>query len=85
MPPATAKQALDFVRALMAKDAKLEGMLDTEERMFDGVYRPELDDPQLANPFATSLWEAEVLWKRHMDKASERRLRSSPRTSQSST
>jgi nucleolar complex protein 3 len=52
----------------MAREAKLEGMLDTEERMFDGVYKPEMEDPQLVNPFATSLWEADVLAVRHWDK-----------------
>ena len=52
----------------MVKEPKLEGMLDTEERTFDGVYRPALDDPQLTNSFATSLWEVEVLATRHWDK-----------------
>ena len=67
-PPATAKQSLEFVRALMAKEAKLEAMLDTEERTFDGLYKLEVDDPQLINPFATSFWEMEVLSMQHWDK-----------------
>lgn len=68
-PPDTSKQAIDFVRALMAKDSKLEGMLDTEERMFDGVYKPELDDPQLANPFATSFFELETMATQYWDRS----------------
>ena len=64
-PPATATKALEFVLQLMGRDIKLEGMLDTEERMFDGVYRPEVDDPQLTNPFATSFWEFELLARNH--------------------
>lgn len=67
-PPVTAQTALRTVRQLMSKDPKLEGMLDTEERRFDGVYKPEMDDPQLCNPFATSLWEVEDLSMRHWDR-----------------
>lgn len=67
-PPSTAKQSFEFVRALMVKEPKLEAMLDTEERTFDGVYKAEMDDPQLMNPFASSLWELEVLATRHWDK-----------------
>jgi nucleolar complex protein 3 len=52
----------------MIKEPKLEAMLDTEERTFDGVYRPEMDDSQLLNPFATSFWELEVLATQHWDK-----------------
>ena len=66
-PSKSAKRALEMVRTMMVKEPKLEGMLDSEERMFDGVYRPELDDPQLMNPFATSMWEIEVLAKEHWD------------------
>lgn len=66
-PANTAKAAIDLVRAMVAKDAKLEGLLDTEERMFDGVYKPEADDPQLSNPFATGLWELETLAVKHAD------------------
>jgi nucleolar complex protein 3 len=67
LPPLTAKRALTFVRQLMSKDPKLEGMLNTEERRFDGVYKPEMDDPQLCNPFATSLWELQDLSTSHWD------------------
>ncbi|ORX40518.1 CBF/Mak21 family-domain-containing protein [Kockovaella imperatae] len=68
LPPQSALKALEIVRTMMIKESKLEGMLDTEERMFDGVYKPELDDPQLTNPLATSLWEVEVLAKEHWDR-----------------
>ncbi|ORY33445.1 CBF/Mak21 family-domain-containing protein [Naematelia encephala] len=68
LPPNTARQAVDFVRALMARDNKLEALLDSEERMFDGVYKAELDDPQLVNAFATSLYEVDVLGGRYWDR-----------------
>ncbi|WVN86488.1 uncharacterized protein L203_101652 [Cryptococcus depauperatus CBS 7841] len=67
-PPSTAKQSITFARALISKEPKLEGMLNTEERMADGAYRPEIDDPQLVNPFTTSWWETEVLGSWHWDR-----------------
>ena len=57
-----------FVRALMSRDSKLEGLLDTEERRADGVYKGDMDDPQLCNPFSTSLWELEDLGRCHWDR-----------------
>lgn len=66
-PPKTAKRSVEFVRALFSRQAQLEGLLDTEERMFDGVYRPEQDDPQLVNTFSTSLYELDFLATRHVD------------------
>ena len=50
----------------MGRYSKLEGMLDSEERMADGVYKAEMEDPQLVNPFATSFYEVEILSK-HCD------------------
>ncbi|TXT06003.1 hypothetical protein VHUM_03764 [Vanrija humicola] len=77
-PPATARESLHFVRRLATKETKLANLLDTEERMFDGVYRPEMDDPQLTNPYTTSLYELDVLAERHWEqkvKAEAKRLR----------
>lgn len=66
-PPTTVLRALDFVGGLIAKDPKLEALLSTEDRTVDGVYRPDLDDPQLCNPFGTSLWELHILQRSHFD------------------
>lgn len=66
-PPATARDALQFVRRLASKEPKLANLLDTEERTFDGVYRPEIDDPQLSNPFTSSLYELETLSQKHWE------------------
>lgn len=66
-PPATARESLSFVRRLASKEPKLANLLDTEERTFDGVYRPEMDDPQLTNPFTTSLYEVDLLAQRHWE------------------
>lgn len=65
-PPAVVLRALDFVAGLIAKDPKLEALLSTEDRTIDGVYRPDIDDPQLCNPFGTSFWELHSL-KAHWD------------------
>jgi nucleolar complex protein 3 len=58
---------LDFVEDLLARDPNLETLLSTEERTFDGLYRPDIDDPQLCNPFGTSFWELFVLLQNHWD------------------
>lgn len=64
-PPNTATRAIAFVGDLLERDPKLGALLSTDERSVDGVYRPDLDDPQLCNPFATSFWELHLLAEKH--------------------
>lgn len=66
-PPRAALRALDFVGGLLAKDGKLGALLATEDCVSDGVYRADVDDPQVSNPFATSLFELHALHTRHWD------------------
>jgi nucleolar complex protein 3 len=66
-PGATALRALNFLRKLIVKEPKLEGMLTTEDRQADGVYRPEVDDPSLVNPEATVWYELTTLVRSHYD------------------
>ncbi|KAG1731914.1 CBF/Mak21 family-domain-containing protein [Suillus lakei] len=66
-PPSSALRALDFVESLVAKDPKLEALLSTEDRRVDGMYLPEVDDPQLCHPFGTSFWELSLLQQHHYD------------------
>ncbi|KAF9451062.1 nucleolar complex-associated protein 3 [Macrolepiota fuliginosa MF-IS2] len=66
-PPKSALRGLEFVRDLIAKHPKLEALLSTEDRIFDGIYRPEVDDPQLCNPYGTAFWELQTLAVSHMD------------------
>ena len=66
-PPHTATRAITFVGELVERDPKLEALLSTDDRSVNGVYRPELDDPQLCNPFGTNFWELHVLARRHWD------------------
>ncbi|KAH9901302.1 nucleolar complex-associated protein 3 [Cubamyces lactineus] len=64
-PPATAVRAIELVAVLVERDPKLEALLSTEDRAGNGVYRPDLDDPQLSNPFGTSLYELHTLAEKH--------------------
>ncbi|KAI0046095.1 nucleolar complex-associated protein 3 [Auriscalpium vulgare] len=66
-PSGAALRALEFVAELMGKDPKLEALLSTEDRTVDGVYRPDVEDPQLCNPFATSAYELRLLETSHLD------------------
>jgi nucleolar complex protein 3 len=67
VPPRTSQQLLVFLRALVAKDARLEALFTTEEQCNNGRYRADLDDPQLANPWSSSAYEVIALCERHWD------------------
>ncbi|CAE6465326.1 unnamed protein product [Rhizoctonia solani] len=60
-PPASSVRALEFVHALIVKHPQLDALLGSEDRAANGVYRPDVDDPQLANAFASSAWEVQLL------------------------
>ncbi len=66
-PAPVVLQTLSFVQGLIVQDPKLEALLSTEDRSFDGIYRPDLDDPQLSNPFGSCLWEVYALRDGHLD------------------
>jgi nucleolar complex protein 3 len=66
-PTLTVLQTLTFVEGLFGKDSKLEAMLSTEDCVADGVYRPDIDDPQLCNPFGAPLWELYAMRDSHCD------------------
>ena len=71
-PPATAKRALQFIQTLLAKEPKLEVLLSTEDKIADGIYRPDVDDPQVSNPFASNLWELQLISSRHVEAETSR-------------
>jgi nucleolar complex protein 3 len=66
-PPSTALRAIEFVAGLVAKDSKLAALLSSEDRIFNGVYHPEIDDPQLCNAFGSSFWELHALHENYWD------------------
>jgi nucleolar complex protein 3 len=63
----TAARAVQFVTGLVRTNPKLEALLTTEDRSFDGVFQAEIDDPQLCHPFGTSFFELILLEKSHVD------------------
>lgn len=67
LPPNTAVRAIEFVQALVVREPKCEALLSTEDRTADGVYRQEVDDPQVCNPFATSAFELGLLEGSHWE------------------
>lgn len=69
LPTATALKCIDFVKQLIAKEAKLEAFLSTEDRTADGIYRPDIEDPQLVNAFATNFWELGMLEREYWDES----------------
>ena len=66
-PPQTAIRTIGFVRTLLAKEPKLEALLSSEDRVANGVFRPDVDDPQLSNAFASDFWELPLLAQTHFD------------------
>ncbi|KAI0646969.1 nucleolar complex-associated protein 3 [Trametes meyenii] len=64
-PPTAAVRAIELVAELVERDPKLEALLSTEDRAGNGVYRADLDDPQLSNPFGTSFFELHALANKH--------------------
>ncbi|KIY50892.1 nucleolar complex-associated protein 3 [Fistulina hepatica ATCC 64428] len=76
-PPAVVVRTLDFIeKRLIAKQPKLLAMLLSDDdddgggggggrALSSGTYRPDIDDPDLANPFATSFWEVRQLATSH--------------------
>ena len=70
-PTATVLRCLTFVRKLMEADHTLTALLpvspDEDGRASDGVYRPDIEDPELCNALASTFWEICVLAKSHAD------------------
>lgn len=52
---------------MMVREPKVEALLSTEDRTADGVWRGDVDDPQVCNPFASSAYELGVLEGSHWD------------------
>ena len=66
-PAPIALRSLAFVKSLLSKYPKIETLLSTEDRTHNGIYRPDVDDPQLCQPFESSFWELHLLQRRHWD------------------
>lgn len=66
-PAPVALRSLKLVHSLVAKYPKLEALLSTDDRTHSGMYRPDVDDPQLCQAFESSFWELHLLQRRHWD------------------
>lgn len=66
-PASVAIKVLNFVEELISNEPKLLALLSTEDRSINGLYRPDIDEPELCNPYATSLWEMAYLAGAHQD------------------
>ncbi|KAI8067569.1 nucleolar complex-associated protein-domain-containing protein [Gongronella butleri] len=66
MPTKSSLRCLSLVRRLLQKDQRLDALVQSEDRASTGVYQPLLQDPELCNPFGTSLYEL-FLYQNHYD------------------
>ncbi|KAI9282059.1 nucleolar complex-associated protein-domain-containing protein [Umbelopsis sp. AD052] len=57
MPDSVIEHYLTFVKKLLTREPRLDALVQSEDKAGNGVYLPTLDDPELCNPFATSLYE----------------------------
>lgn len=63
-PEKSSTAALELMKRLAARNAKLYSLYSTEEIAGDGVYNGQTDSLDLSNPSATSVWELALL-RRH--------------------
>ncbi|KAI9309156.1 nucleolar complex-associated protein-domain-containing protein [Cunninghamella echinulata] len=66
MPTKTVSNCLNLVQRLINKDHRLDALIQSEDRASTGLYMPLLQDPELSNPFGTSLYEL-FLYQNHYD------------------
>ncbi|KAG0270631.1 hypothetical protein DFQ27_002622 [Actinomortierella ambigua] len=68
VPNKSAKECLMVMKRLIQKQPQVDQLLTgtDEDRAGNGVYMPFLNDPELCNPMASSLWEFELM-KSHFD------------------
>ncbi|KAK9368360.1 nucleolar complex-associated protein-domain-containing protein [Lipomyces kononenkoae] len=49
----------------------LAALFTTEDRVMNGVYQPEIDEPELSNPAAANIWETFLLEKHYSPRVAE--------------
>nr|XP_018260827.1 nucleolar complex protein 3 [Kwoniella dejecticola CBS 10117]OBR82985.1 nucleolar complex protein 3 [Kwoniella dejecticola CBS 10117] len=74
-PAKTARASLAFARKLIAKEPTLECLLNTEDKLNDGVYKPDLNDPQLLNSFTTNVFECVLLGDRYYERGTREEMK----------
>ncbi|CAO3592363.1 unnamed protein product [Absidia cylindrospora] len=66
MPNKTVSRCLTLVQRLLQRNPRLDALIQSEDRAATGIYMPLLQDPELCNPFGTSLYEL-FLYQNHYD------------------
>ncbi|KAJ3096973.1 Nucleolar complex protein 3 [Phlyctochytrium planicorne] len=61
LPAHASIACIGLVRNMLMNHTRLQQLLDAEERLGAGAYLPFLDDPELCNPFSSTLWEVPIL------------------------
>ncbi|CAG8436713.1 10740_t:CDS:10 [Funneliformis mosseae] len=64
-PSKTVLKCLTTMKKMIQRQSRLDALLSSDDRAVNGIYRPDLNDPELCNPFATSLWELNLLQKHY--------------------
>ncbi|CAB4424732.1 unnamed protein product [Rhizophagus irregularis] len=64
-PSKTVLICLNKMEKMIQNQSRLDALLASDDKAANGIYRPELNDPELCNPFATSLWELDLLQKHY--------------------
>ncbi|KAK9325685.1 nucleolar complex-associated protein-domain-containing protein [Lipomyces orientalis] len=49
----------------------LAALFSTDDRVMNGLYRPEIDEPELSNPAAANIWESFLLEKHYSPRVAE--------------
>lgn len=50
---------------------RLQGLFSTEDRVGDGTYKMDIDEPEISNPYAATIWETVLLRKHYSPKIAE--------------
>lgn len=56
-PSNSALACLFKIKSAFTRFSRLESLLDEDGKVGTGLYDPFLDDPNMCNSFATTLWE----------------------------
>ncbi|BFZ60399.1 hypothetical protein YB2330_001435 [Saitoella coloradoensis] len=63
-PEKSTLASLGTMHKMARKYSRLQALFSTEDRTGNGVYNAFVDDPELSNPYAATMWET-VLLERH--------------------
>ncbi|VVT54885.1 uncharacterized protein SAPINGB_P004311 [Magnusiomyces paraingens] len=71
MPEKSSLAALKTLAKMTRRYAVLGGLYSTEDRITNGVFRMDIDEPEHSNPEAATLWETVLLEKHYCPKVAK--------------